>query len=157
MAPTTPETCPSDLPSLKLFHEEYICAARKSHPTAGMNMTLDQYCAAGHIIVSYEGGLFCGATDRQLETLGCKRHVALSVPNFLALPDLLLKTDLITMAPRRLLHGRKDLVLFSPPSPLTVPGFDKILAWHCRTGSDPRYQWLRGKVVDSTECVSGHV
>ncbi|MCH4023006.1 MAG: LysR family transcriptional regulator [Acetobacter sp.] len=153
MAVTTPETCPPDMLSSPLFHEEYICAARKNHPTANRKMTLDQYCEAGHIIVSYEGGRFCGATDRQLETLGRTRHVALSVPNFLALPDLLLKTDLITMAPRKLLHGRKDLALFSPPSPLTVPGFDNILVWHCRTGSDPRYQWLRGKVTDIIKCV----
>lgn len=157
MALITPETCPPDLLSSKLFHEEYICAARKNHPTAGMHMTLDQYCAAGHIIVSYEGGQFCGATDKKLETLGRRRHVALSVPNFLALPDLLLKTDLITMAPRRLLHGRKDLTLFSPPSPLTVPGFDKILAWHCRTGGDPRYQWLRSKIAEITIFFSEHV
>ncbi|MFC0512325.1 LysR family transcriptional regulator [Asaia spathodeae] len=143
MALITPETCPPDMLSLTLFHEEYICAARKNHPDANGQMTLDQYCAADHIIVSYEGGQLCGATDRQLKALGRRRRVALSVPNFLALPELLLKTDLITMAPRRLLLGRRDLALFPPPSPLTVPGFDKILAWHCRTDSDPRYRWVR--------------
>lgn len=143
MALITPETCPPDLLMSKLFHETYICAARKNHPTAGPSMTLDQYCEAGHIIVSYEGGNLCGTTDRQLKTLGRSRRVALSVPSFLALPHILAETDLITMVPRRLLANREDLVLFEPPAPLVVPGFDKILAWHCRTGNDPRYQWVR--------------
>ncbi|NHZ41707.1 LysR family transcriptional regulator [Massilia aquatica] len=141
LALSTPESTAPDLHARTLFDERYVCVMRSSHPAAQPALSLDQFCALDHALVSYEGGSFEGVTDEALARLGRQRRVMLSVKSFLLLPDILRASDLVAVAPRRLVEDLDGLVLLAPP--LDIPGFTKVLAWHERTHRDPGHRWLR--------------
>ena len=139
---TSPELPSLDLPSRLLYEERYVCAVRKKHPLRGRGITLDQFCRFPHVLVSPTEGGFVGPTDRALAERGRQRRVALSVPGFLVLPEILQTEDLISVVPERVLGGRgTGLRTFAPPLP--VPGFSVLALWHPRVQHDAAHRWLR--------------
>lgn len=148
LALITPETRPPDLHAHYLYDERYVCALRKGHPDAkGDKLSLDRFCALDHVLMSYIGGAFRGATDKALEQLGRNRRVVLSVPSFLVLAKVLRSSDLIAVVPERLFLDDPTLVLMEPP--VDILGFTKIAAWHERTHRDLGHQWARNLLFDS--------
>ena len=148
LAITIPEFAIPDLPSRFLYKERYICAVRDRHPikVRGKKVTLEEFCRFDHVLVSPTGGAFEGPTDEALSKLGLSRHVALSVPSFLILPEILQTDDFIAVVPERLLQGRtSNLKVFTPP--LDVPGFNVIAVWHSRVHKDPAHRWFRELLV----------
>lgn len=149
LALLTPETVPPDLHARRLYEERYVCALRQDHPDAAPGrITLDRFCALDHAIVSLSGGGFRGATDAALERQGRRRRVALSIPSFLVLLEVLRSSDLIAMVPHRLVAEAQGLAVLEPP--LEVPGFTKLAAWHARTHEDPGHRWARTLLFSST-------
>jgi DNA-binding transcriptional LysR family regulator len=142
IAITIPDFVAADLPSRFLYRERYVCAVRNRHPLNKKKVSVKDFCRFDHVLVSPSGGAFEGPTDRELAKLGLARRVALSVPSFLILPEVLQADDLIAVVPERLLQGRtRNLRTFAPPVP--VPGFDVIAVWHARLHEDPAHVWLR--------------
>jgi len=152
IALTTPDFVPPGLPRHVLFEESYLCALRHDHPAASGPLDLDRFCALDHALVSY-GGSFSGATDAALAGIGRSRNVVLSVPGFLALPDVLRASDLVAVVPRRLVSGREGLALLEPP--LAIPGFTKLAVWHERSDSDPARRWARELLFATSGTTSG--
>jgi DNA-binding transcriptional LysR family regulator len=142
LALLTPGSTPLDLHARDLFEEHYVCVMREDHPAAnGRKLTLSEFCALDHALVSYEGGGFYGITDDVLEQLGAKREVTLSVKSFLILPEILRSSDMVAVLPSRLVSGMQGLAISEPP--IAVPGFTKIAAWHERTHHDSAHRWIR--------------
>ena len=151
LALMTPETTSPDLHSQVLFEEHYVCALREGHPYASpKRLSLARFCALDHAIVSYSGGAFRGATDEALARVGRARRVSLSVPCFLVLPEILRTSDLIAVAPSRLIAGSPGLVSMAPP--VDIVGFTKIVTWHDRTHNDPAHAWVRAVLLETCGC-----
>ena len=152
LAFTLPEEAPAPFHSRRLHDDRYVCALRAGHPAAAAGgLTLDRFCALDHVLVSPKGGGFRGATDVALEAVGRSRRVALSVPGFLVLPDMLRASDLVAVVPGRLLSEEPGIALLTPP--LDIPGFTMIAAWHERTQHDVVHRWMRsllGMTADSS-------
>jgi DNA-binding transcriptional LysR family regulator len=143
LALLTPESVPPDLHARRLFEERYVCVLRQGHPAlAGQdNLTIEQFCALDHALVSYAGGGFRGVTDEVLAAMGLQRRVTLSVKSFIVLPDILRASDMVAVLPNRLVAKQEGLTVIEPPIP--IPGFTKIAVWHARTHRDPAHRWLR--------------
>lgn len=159
LALLTPETAPPELHCQRLFDERYVCVMRQGHPAANgadaadaaqvKSLTVEQFCALDHAIVSLQGGGFAGATDTALARLERTRRVMASVPSFVMLLDLVRASDLVALVPARLLNGQAGLCTVQPP--LDVPGFTKLLTWHARTHADPGHRWVRGLLMASCD------
>ena len=148
LALMTPETTSPDLHTQVLFDEHYVCALREGHPDASAKkLSLARFCALDHAIVSYTGGAFRGVTDDALARVGRARRVSLSVPCFLVLPEILRTSDLIAVAPSRLIAGSPGLISMAPP--VAIPGFTKIATWHERTHNDPAHAWVRALLQET--------
>lgn len=148
LALLTPQTAPAGLHSRNLFDERYVCVLREGHPLAGGDgLSLEQFCALDHAMVSLRGGGFSGATDEALARLGRSRRVRVSVPSFVMLLDIVRASDLLALVPRRLLQDAGGLHQIEPP--LEVAGFTKILTWHARTHEDPGQRWVRALLLQS--------
>ncbi|TDQ57978.1 LysR family transcriptional regulator [Mesocricetibacter intestinalis] len=130
----------------KLYNEHYVCLMRTHHPIADKPLDLTSFCAQQHILVSYSGGRFDGATDKALAAMGHRRNVAISLNNFLLLPELLRQSDYIAVAPHHLLQHQQGIIAKQPPLP--IQGYSKCLAWHERTHHSPVYRWLRQQIID---------
>ncbi len=142
LALMTPDSTPDNLHLSPLYQEEYVCVVRADHPviTEG-ELSLDRFCELDHALVSYSGGGLQGVTDHALAAQGRTRRVALSVPSFLVLMEVLRCSDLVAMLPRRLVSRAQGLAVVN--TPLAIPGFTKSMAWHERAHNDPAQRWLR--------------
>lgn len=143
----TGEAVMSGLHSALLFAERYVLVSRKEHPQIRGAVTLAEFCALEHVIVSPDGGGFYGNTDTALAASGLSRRVVLSVPHFLFVMQVLMTTDLVAMLPERLVRGNPALQVTE--APLSVPGFEMFMVWHERSHRDAAHRWLREFIADS--------
>lgn len=131
----------------RLFHERFVCVARKGSPAARGRLTLDRYCSLSHLLVT-PSGQPGGIVDTRLGELGRKRHVALFVSTFLVAPHVIASTDLVWTAPLRIAETyARHLPLVLKPGPLALDGFTVWQLWHERSERDPAHRWFREAVA----------
>ena len=150
LAITIPEFAGPDLRRSLLYTEHYVCVARKEHPHKRRKLSLKDFGRYEHVLVSPTGGEFAGPADRALGKLGEQRRVSVSLPSFYVLIETIRTGDLLAMVPARFLRGKMaGLKLFD--SPMTIPSFDVIAAWHQRVDKDPAHRWLLSLLSDVAE------
>jgi DNA-binding transcriptional LysR family regulator len=148
LALTTADSAPSDLHVRRLFDETVVCALRADHPeTVRKTLSIARFCALEHVMVAASGDPFSGATDLALASLDRSRHVAVSLASFLLLPELLKASDLIAVAPRRVVEQVEGIVVRKLP--LVVAGFGQVAVWHERTHYSEGLLWVRRLLFDT--------
>jgi DNA-binding transcriptional LysR family regulator len=83
----------------RLYDGEYVCVMRKDHPLATGPFTLNRFCAARHMLVSFSGRPY-GFIDEALASLGRERHVVLTVNQFFTAGRVVANSNLLTVLPR---------------------------------------------------------
>jgi DNA-binding transcriptional LysR family regulator len=132
-----------------LFREDYVCIARRDHPRLSKKPTLNEFLSEGHVLISPQGRA-PGVVDKALERLKRTRRVAVTLPHFLAAPAVVARTDYVmTIARRIALQSAQiyKLRIFVPP--LTLHGFEVVMAWHPRGEADAGVNWLKDQVRKS--------
>ncbi len=134
------------LVSERLFADEFAVALASDHPAAGAALALDDWLALDHLLVSPLGRPG-GRVDSALEAMGLRRRVRLTVPYFLAAPQLVARSRLALTAPRCLLAPLAGpLSLHLLPVPIALPPFVVALSWPARLRADPASRWLRAAI-----------
>jgi len=146
LALATPEHAPAAMRQRQLFREDYAVIARQGHPAVQGRLSLEVFCALEHVVVSPQGGGFSGPTDAALEAVGRRRTVALSTSGFLIVPEVVSRSDMIALIPRRIADGWSDRLQVLEP-PLTIPGFTVASVWHNRATNHPAQRWLRERLT----------
>ncbi len=145
---------PPAMKARELLAERFVFVQRRGHPRGTGPLDLESYCRLRHVLVSTSGGSLHGFMDEQLERLGRRRTVALSVPQFMLVPEALRRTDLVSTVPSRLaLRFADQLDAFELP--FEAAGFTLHMAWHPRNHADPAVRWLRERLVESAAEVAG--
>jgi DNA-binding transcriptional LysR family regulator len=107
---------------------------------------VEQLCAFEHLIVDPVGGDPSGPVDSALAKLGHRRRIAIAVPTFDRLLELLKVDDFVAFVPERLLRRWKaDLKVFE--TNLAVPPIDVVVTWHPRLTGDAQHKWLRNVLI----------
>lgn len=133
----------SGLEVTTLYHETFVCLFDAKACGVAPPLSLDDYAALPHILVSLRGEPF-GHVDKLLEAAGRSRTVIYTTPHFLAVPFLLHGFRAVAALPRRLAENCADATgLAICPVPLPSTGYDIRMAWHRRTNADPAQAWLR--------------
>lgn len=135
-----------------LFRQPYVCLMREGHPLAhAEGLTLSDFAAASHVRVMAAGtghGRIDAAISETLEQQGLQRRIRLTVPNYVALGDVLGHSDLIATVPERFAQRvTGPFALTTRPLPLAVDGSAIHQFWHARLHKDPGHQWLRELVA----------
>jgi DNA-binding transcriptional LysR family regulator len=146
LAITIPEFVAPTLKTELLYREEYVCVVRKSHTIRSRSVSMKRFLSFDHVLVSPASAHFTGPTDEALAARGLKRRVALSVPSFLVLLEVLQTDDLIAFVPKRLFARHRQYLRTIRP-PIEVPGFDVIAAWHPRSDHYAAHRWLRNRLA----------
>ncbi len=142
----TPELAPSHLRTQPLFDERYVLIGRRGHPRLRKTVTLEDFLALEHVVVSPSGGGFVTPVDDSLAARGLKRRVVLSVASFLFVPQIVARSDFAALVPERLVrHSSEALKIVAPPLP--VQGFAMEMAWHERSHGHPGQRWLRDTIA----------
>lgn len=131
----------------RLFTSDYVCVMRKDHPLAQGPLTLDGFCAAQHMLVSFSGRAY-GYIDESLQALGRTRRVTLTVNQFFTAGRVVLQSDLLTVLPRHFVKitGYGDqLALRELPFDVAPIHVDAL--WHQRQQASSAHAWLRLQVA----------
>ncbi|HBF06740.1 MAG TPA: transcriptional regulator [Gammaproteobacteria bacterium] len=144
----TPEDAPAFAVSKALFKEEYVFAISKSHRLSQQSsISVKEFCEQPQGIVSYDGGSFRTQTDEVLMQLGFKRDVSMSMPSFSSLINLIKKSDITAIIPKKIAEINLDLKTFDLP--FEISGFTKLLVWHERTQLSIAHEWIREQIFAS--------
>lgn len=139
-----------DLPSLPLYRDRFVCVARRRHRFRGPRISLRQLCKFDHLLVHPTGRSLWGPADETLAAVGHKRRVAVAVPSFHLLFELLATDDFVAFVPERVLSGRQlDVKTFD--TGLKLPPIEVIASWHPRVSNEARHVWLRQTLTAVTQ------
>ena len=131
-----------------LMDEGLACVVRADHPDVGDAIDRATYERLKHVNVLPPGRLRAGlfqALDRQ----GLRRDVAISVTQFLAVPEMIAVTDYCALRPRLICRGlERDPRLKVLPPPVDLGTFPVEMAWHVRHRHDAAHRWLRSLVAE---------
>jgi DNA-binding transcriptional LysR family regulator len=131
----------------RLYDGVYVCVMRKGHPLARGELTLERFCSARHMLVSFSGRPF-GFIDEALASIGRQRHVVLTVNQFFTAGLVVETSDLLTVLPRHFIGstGRAE-ALEQRELPFHVPPVHVDSLWHRRQGQRADQAWLRQAVA----------
>lgn len=130
----------------RMFSGDYVCVMRQGHPLADQPLTLDRFCEARHMLVSFSGRAF-GFVDEALAGLGRKRHVVLTVNQFFTAGKVVTHSDMLTVLPRHFIPvtGFASQLIVRD-LPFAVPQIQVGAVWHQRLAHSSAHAWLRSKV-----------
>ena len=139
---------PAHVEAVVLLRDPFVVVARKDHPIAGQNLSLEAYAAQQHVLVSPRGAT-SGALDGILVDFGLKRRIALLVATYLAVPAALAGSDLVATVPRRTarqIAATAEIAIM----PLPIDFATTVsMAWHRRAASDPAQAWFRAMLTEA--------
>ncbi|MGJ3558301.1 LysR family transcriptional regulator [Streptomyces sp. INA 01156] len=138
----------ADHRSHDLFDSGYTCLFDHRLLPLGTPITLDDYLAHPHLLISYDGRR--GIVDDILEARGLERRVIASTTHFagaaLQLPAL---PALVTLPTHAATVYAEALGLTTSPPPLPMPTYTVSSIWHGTVTDDPAHLWLRRLVGDA--------
>ena len=116
----------------------------------------DDFFASGHVVVE----LGRVRRDSYVETFFArierKRHVAFRVSSFLAAPELVVGTPLLSVTHRSLARQyaqRLDIAIANLP--FDLPPMKQMIASHEARKDDPGVQWLKQKIAKAVDMMHG--
>jgi DNA-binding transcriptional LysR family regulator len=147
-----------------LYRDEMVWVMRADHPAVGQPFTLDLIARLPHLSIALAGNvseaidgiitqhglerrvIACnrGGVDKVLAERGLSRRNHVTVPHFLAVPRVLMHSDLVALMPRRLaarFTGVYPLALIAPPH--DCASFEVTALWHARLGARADVTWFR--------------
>lgn len=136
---------PPPLKARTLLADEFVMLQRVGHPRGNTELTIDEYCSLGHLVVSSSGRMD-GLMDTRLKDLGRSRDVLISAPYGDTIGSLLNTTDLVCTLPRSMIEalgtGVEAFAL-----PFNQADMSLAMAWHTRLDKQPAHRWLRDELV----------
>ncbi|MCU1299889.1 MAG: transcriptional regulator, LysR family [Candidatus Sulfotelmatobacter sp.] len=145
---------PSHFQSERLYREDWICAVARGS-RFGDRLSLKQYLAASHIVVSTYAGVQT-IPDKRLAAGGAKRSSCIRVPYFGVALQCLAGTELVlTLTGGMTSVIKNDRRLRIVKAPHELHPFHFLMAWHPRLNTDPRHVWLREAMRSTTGALNG--
>ncbi|SEB23133.1 LysR family transcriptional regulator [Variovorax sp. YR216] len=135
--------------TMRLYVGEYVCVMRRDHPLASAPLTLDAYCEARHLLVSFSGRPY-GFIDQTLGALGRERRIVVTVNQFFTAGRVVANSDLLTVMPRHFVRvtGIQDQLVLRD-LPFEQPPVHVDALWHRRAQHAHAHAWLRQALLRS--------
>ena len=135
----------------RLYVGEYVCVMRRGHPLADQPLTLDLFCGARHLLVSFSGRPY-GFIDQTLGALGRERRIVATVNQFFTAGRVVANSDLLTVLPRHFVKvtgSDEQLALRELPFQQPLVHVDAI--WHRGAKHGHAHGWLRQALLRSAK------
>lgn len=149
VAALTSQGIDATLRHARLHDSEYVCVMRADHPLAQGELTLDAYCQANHLLVSFSGRPH-GLVDQALAGLDRERRILLTVNQYFTAGRVVATSDLLTVLPAYFVGAtgcHEQLV--TRPLPFALAGLHVSMLWHQRHDRHNAHQWLRERVLEA--------
>lgn len=132
-----------------LYKSEYVCVMRRDHALAHEELTLDRFCTAHHLLVSFSGRPH-GLVDQALQQLQRSRRIVLTVNQFFTAGRVVAHSDLLTVLPAFFVTAtgyQRELV--ERPLPIKLAGIHVEMVWHMRHDATRAHRWLRARLLQA--------
>jgi LysR family transcriptional activator of mexEF-oprN operon len=128
---------------VRLLPEVFLTLMRKDHPLAEGPMTIERLAAYRHLLHSANGSRD-GALDGPMAEAGHPRRLGAVVAHLGAVPEILLRTDMVMTLSARLATRLAEVhPLAVRPSPVPIRHTRLSLVFHRRFEADAGHAWLR--------------
>ena len=133
----------------RLGQSDYVCVMRQGHPLAKGTLSLDAYCDAHHLLVSFSGRAH-GLADQALAALNRERRIVLTLNQYFTAGRVVANSNLLTVLPAFFVEstGFHEKVV-SRPLPFELPSLFVDMLWHQRHDRASSHQWLRKGLLDA--------
>ncbi|WP_324731499.1 LysR family transcriptional regulator BsrA [Pseudomonas paeninsulae] len=137
-----------DLNYSPLQEEQLVVIGRVGHPAFAGGLSRDDYQSARHVSVLPRAGRG-SPLEIVLGSARVRRQTALHLPNYLPIPAIIGRTDLLGTVPKRLAEAFAPVyALQMAPLPFDMPPVQISLIWHRQQELDPAQRWLRQQLSD---------
>jgi len=119
---------PARFATRRLYDEDFVLA-RRAGKGSTRRLTLAQYCAAPHLVVSVSGDP-TGPVDAELARRKASRRVVLTVSNFMQALAIVGESDLVAALPRQFAArhaARYRVSLTEPPFPMLSAPLNAVI------------------------------
>ena len=126
----------------------YACVVDSARWGIKMPLTLADYLALPHVLVSFSGRE--GAVDTALRAIGKARHVQTALTHFSAVPAFLASVKAVTTLPlhaARVLARVSQLEMCAPP--VRFDDYDVSMLYRRTSAHDPGLEWFKGIVHEA--------
>jgi DNA-binding transcriptional LysR family regulator len=132
----------NEISSKPMYDNHFVTVMGTHHELANQVLTLDNYLAAEHLLVSLSGEIG-GIVDDKLAQSDVKRRTAMTVNSFASAINLIKQTRLIVTMPYPIVaeHLQQGNLVIKPV-PLVLPSIKISLAWHSRNNHSQALKWL---------------
>lgn len=137
-----------------LFRQEYVGLCSANHSRLSAEPDLAAYENEHHVAVASSTGH--SSLDARVQEMGIEQKVAVVIPNFSSLPDLLEDSDLISYAPARVAHRlirRYGLKSFKIPFDVPVTRVAMYTLKRELPAAD--MDWFRSTIIESVQSQHG--
>jgi len=141
-----PELSKPDLNGIDILRDRYACVLRKGHPFAKRAMTLDDYLALDHVMVSSRRR-GRGLIDIALARIGRQIEATMRVAHFQSALHVVMESDMAVTVPLSL-AVRYEVV--RKKLPFDVPPLRTVLYWHRNAEHDPANVWMRKQIIEAS-------
>jgi len=133
----------------RLYDSSYVCVMRRDHPLARLELDLDRFCAAHHLLVSFSGRPH-GFVDEALSALKRSRRIMLTVNQFFTAGRIVAQSDLLTVLPASFVEatGYKSQ-LVERPLPMALSKVHVDMLWHLRSEGRGAETWMRARLIEA--------
>jgi len=148
-AQTMQSNTPESFAQQRLYESDYVCVMRRHHALAHLPLTLEAYCAANHLLVSFSGRPY-GFVDEALSAINQHRRIVLTVNQFYTAGRVVASSDLLTVLPRHFLEStgmQQELIVRELPIHVSRVHVDML--WHRRQQTKQDHVWLRNAVANA--------
>jgi DNA-binding transcriptional LysR family regulator len=143
----------SDLPSERLFTDEWVCIVASGHPSVGEKLTMADLEELP-MVVTYQTTTAYTPAGKQLSILGVQPRVPIVAETFLALPFLVAASNGVALIQKRLARQLAPAVpVRLLPCPFDVASLIEALWWHPLYDRDPGHRWLRQLFTEAAQSV----
>ena len=138
--------CSPEHPTEVLFEEGFCCVVwNGSRFAQGDELTLEQYVAAGHVVMQPPGMDKPTLAGWFAQRYGIAQRMEVTTFSFVATPYLVVGTDRIATVHARLARlAQKSLPLTVLATPMPPSPIEMAMQWHKYRTQDPGLVWLRG-------------
>ncbi|KVG06196.1 LysR family transcriptional regulator [Burkholderia vietnamiensis] len=127
--------------------DDYVVIASATHPDVGSRLTLEQYLAARHVVVT-PWNEPRGVVDYVLDRLGLARQVAMQLPSVLAAPFVIAGSTLLMTVPNRaaqVLQHAAPIRIYA--APFDIPRYTVKIYSHAKHARTDAHRWLRAQLL----------
>lgn len=136
-----------DQPAELLCEERQVVVGWTGNPALRDGISVADFERLGHVAVHVGSNRVPSFADRQLERMGCPRHIDLTCGCFTVVPWLICGTERLAVMHERLarqLTGHFALAL--APLPFDFPVMREMIQYHKSRETDDGLRWLRGEL-----------